>query len=638
MDVSFQIFNIDTENKKLNQGIDYFTNELIFCLPLSWFQSIRLYNVRKNINDHGEDTKMVDDEKETKFQSNVNDKSEANIDKGQCYLPRQNLDNNDVKQTGLEYYYQRSLKLLEIIQYCNKNYGGNHDFWGSRVAKNISLWIVPDLTNINEVNRLFNNHNLRKLSNNYSNHTIYDKTISLEINEFESNFLSNLIKSKENRHTAFNCQVGQFVITHPNPHTLNCLNNNNNNNTNNNNISRRDISLTQLQEAKNTCFKKSLWSMFFRDYYYVDNMIFDGVFNGYSSIIDGKRSIDFVNDCGMDKNIVNNAHMHHHRNEYDVFKHAVIEKRYYKHNIYQNSGAKHLLQRNLHFDPNVGCFSHDSRLEYYRLLFNYPLLYLQKYFEIDIHPTRHLTFLHRHLDNLNLFGQCMSGYVLSNFDNRIERHRTVSTRLCDMQCVEFVNTRLQVNNELGINIDNPNDSQLEKLFKYAENVIISNFEDGYSTQLRKGEKEQENQGLSHEARYLRRTNKMIYRYKLDGMVVQRAYNVVYKQRLNKLLNNKHLFVKNTKNKKNKKKDGGSNNKSNMISHCDDESVYDDYKFENYIRIALSDWNLSNISLLAVSTTIGQRRRHTKEELWFDHQYLERSDQLLKKYKFCVELN
>ena len=93
------------------------------------------------------------------------------------------------------------------------------------------------------------------------------------------------------------------------------------------------------------------------------------------------------------------------------------------------------------------------------------------------------------------------------------------------------------------------------------------------------------------------------------LIVERCYDFIYKQRLLLLIKNKNLFLKNNKNMFNQFMQ--NKNKTKQCHMITKDDINDEFDFENYLRIAFTDWNLITISQIIRSTN---HRRCT--ETWF----------------------
>ena len=144
------------------------------------------------------------------------------------------------------------------------------------------------------------------------------------------------------------------------------------------------------------------------------------------------------------------------------------------------------------------------------------------------------------------YGNSFSGHLTKceTLMNRM-RNRYASNRWTCMQGIKYCD-------------------KIEKLFQFSENMLILNC----SNDTTKGD---------------------------YGLCVERVYNFAYERRLNRLLLNKDLFVQQDRIKTGKKR---KKDKENIMLFDDIHSNEEEFDFENYIRIALHDWNKCTLALLS----------------------------------------
>ena len=217
---------------------------------------------------------------------------------------------------------------------------------------------------------------------------------------------------------------------------------------------------------------------------------------------------------------------------------------------------------------------HDPRLEYFRIYLNYPTLYKHNQSVYRYYQE------YRDGDDMNvLMMRHRNGDIVTHRD--LVSHLRVMDGLCRLVSRKWTNSQINdYNHWFGNSIEADSNNRrlndmfnfvycdkIEKLFKYGEEMIDNQFD------------------------VIDNSHQDI------GITIERAICFGFKNRLNTILKNKYLFVDRDAKTKTKKE-----NETKRFGHMvvgNDSG--DEFDFENYVRLALNDWNFSLLSLFKKSS-------------------------------------
>ena len=220
--------------------------------------------------------------------------------------------------------------------------------------------------------------------------------------------------------------------------------------------------------------------------------------------------------------------------------------------------------------PQHTSLMHDYRLEYFRLRLNYPSIYKNDprlLLRNDYNFNNE--YLHRMGFNNNQFIRNCNVQFEKHFNNTHIFYQMLTMSMSDAGGIIPLNMRQNV--ELS--------SDLNNMFRFAMVIVCTNFKQNY----------------------------YVHNYDVDvksGIVVEKCLDFAYKVRLDALIQNRQLFNdldlnwKNVDEKENKGNKQKMNDTLGNIQDFNDDNSDNDFQFENYLRIAFSDWNMARLGLIA----------------------------------------
>ena len=578
-DCEIVIFDVDNPIHSNNLSLNWYKRVLfsftiiLLCVPLSWFQELRKICVWSESSwKRSEDIKLIYNKfiRLCKFHSNT---IEYDNKRMMTYVSIEKIKRNKRKILTDKYgdgaFIPKSLQTVEM-----------------EMPPHRSFWIYPDFQNVVE-----------NASHGYGVRTLWkNQGPAMFVSDKEQNFIENLTNWRNMMIKHYNKQNLNGTLTKQGSKGFSGLglgltltdrmderdDLKVNNKYYEDIIDYNEITLGEWKLLKKVTFLKTF------KYFNILNEYTDDPYNKIDKINEALVTLT----SGIDANDENDTKAKEFNSKFEEY--TKMYTQLCNTDIRLNSEFKRCMHEvYLHIPysfgvrPEYTSLMHDYRLEYYRLRLNYPSLYknhprllLRNDFTVDNGYLR--------VNGINYNQYITNEQFEKHFNNTHVFYQTLTMSLSDAGGYRTLHTRQ--NAEISNN--------LRQVFRFAMAILCSNFKPMYYVQ---------NYNVGTQ----------------PGIVVEKCLDFVYKVRLDALIKNKQLFddedsdQKEKEQKKNDTKDiiqketmktkkrtkrTKRNRKMDDIlgsmKDINDDNIENDFQFENYLRIAFSDWNIARLGLIA----------------------------------------